>query len=146
MRMRTTVLLLAGSIGLVFAGSSVALAAPCGVYGGYDSPSAPEQVIVTAPPARIVTGPSQIQHYRLNVPPQKVSMSQPVQYADLDLCTANGAQALRARVRIAANNVCKQLEGMYPYPMQGSPSCYREALNDGMLQADRVVGTARGLR
>ena len=140
MRMRTTAFLVAGSIGLAFAGSSAALADPCGTYGGYGPAAAPpEEVIVNSPLLRTQTG-------RLNATMGTVSLSQRVPVADLNLCTADGAEALRARVRIAANNVCKQLEGMYPHAMQGSPSCYRGAMDGGMTQVNNVIGDVRGLR
>jgi UrcA family protein len=140
MRMRTTALLAAGSIGLVFAGSSAALADPCGAYGGYDPPAAVhEQVIVNSPVMRTQTG-------RLNSTMGRVSLSQPVQFADLNLCTGEGAAVLRERVRIAANNVCKQLEGMYPHAMPGSTSCYHDAVDNGMTQVNNAIGDARGLR
>jgi UrcA family protein len=140
MRIRTTALLVVGSIGLAFAGSSGALADPCGAYGGYDQPAAaPEQIIINAPMLRTQTG-------RLNGTMGRVSLSQRVQVADLNLCTAGGADALRTRVRVAVNNVCKQLEGMYPHAMQGSPSCYHDAMDSSMTQVNNAIGDARGLR
>jgi len=138
MRITTTALLLmTGSVGLVFAGS--ASAAPCGTYGGYDPKSSAENVTVTAPRA-------QMERPRLNTTPGRVTMSQPVQFADLDLCTASGALALRERVALAATNVCNQLATTYPHAMSGSPSCYRESLANAQPKVDFAVDDARGLR
>ena len=138
MRIRTTALLLVvtGSIGLAFAGSA---SAACGTYGGYDPKPPPENVTVTAP--RMQYGP-----YRLNVPLEKVSMSQPVQYADLNLCTASGAAALRERVALAATSVCNRLAAAYPHAMSGSPSCYRESMANAQPKVDFVIDDTRGLR
>jgi len=129
--------LVAGSIGLALAGSSSALAA-CGTYGGYDPP---ESVVVTAPTVSVSVEPG-----RLNGAIGKVSMSQRVSYADLNLCSAEGAQALKTRVRIAASNICRQLDGMVPYPMQGTGSCYQDAISGGMARAYNAMDDARGQR
>jgi UrcA family protein len=139
MRIRTTALLLVTcSIGLAFAES--ASAAPCGTYGGYDPSVAPsERVIVTAPRIRA-------DRNYLNVPFQSVSLSATVHFADLDLCTGSGARALRERVRAAAKDVCDQLAGAYPYPMQGSPSCYHDAMANAQPKVDFAIGDVRGTR
>ncbi len=138
MRIRTTALLLVtGSIGLAFAGS--AFAAPCGTYGGND-PAPPENVTVTAPRQMDLERP------RLNSTLPRVTLSQPVQYADLNLCTASGAAALRQRVSAAATSVCGQLTAIYPHPMTGSPSCYHEAMDNAQPKADFAIDNARGLR
>ena len=139
MRIRTTALLLVtGSIGLAFAGS--AWAAPCGTYGGYDpKPPPPENVTVTAPRVHV-------EHTPLNTFPGRATLSQPVQYADLDLCTASGAAVLRQRVNAAATNVCSQLAVTYPHAMNGSPSCYHEAMDNAQPKVDFAIDDARGLR
>jgi UrcA family protein len=138
MRIRTTALLLVtGSIGLAFAGS--ASAASCGTYGGYDPKPPPESVTITAP--RV-----QMERPRLNTTPGRVTLSQPVQYADLNLCTASGAAALRERVALAATSVCNQLAATYPHAMNGSPSCYRESMDNAQPKVDFAIDDTRGLR
>ncbi|HTW35457.1 MAG TPA: UrcA family protein [Rhizomicrobium sp.] len=139
MQIRTAALLLVTSaVGLAFGGS--ALAGPCGTYGGYDPKGPPpENITVTAP--RMQYGP-----YRLNVPPEKVSMSQAVQFADLNLCSAAGVHELRLRTITAAYNICKQLSQMYPHALTGSPSCYRDALTTAQPKVDFAIANARGTR
>ena len=141
MRFRTTALLLAtGTIGLTFAGSAFA---ECGAYGGYDpKPPPPVNVTVTAPRMeRVPSGP-----YRLNLPPERVAASQPVQLADLNLCTGAGATAARERVRAAAGNVCGQLAATFPYGLPSDRSCYRDALANAQPKTDFAIDEARGLR
>ena len=140
MRFRTTALLLVtGTIGLTFAGSAFA---ECGAYGGYDPKPPPESVTVTAPRLqRVPSGP-----YRLNLPPERMAASQPVQFADLNLCTAPGATAARERVRAAAGNVCGQLAAMYPHGLPSDRSCYRDALVNAQPKTDFAIDEVRGLR
>jgi UrcA family protein len=141
MRIRTTALLLVtGSIGLAFAGS--ASAASCGAYGGYDPKPPPESVTVTAPRME----PMQYGPYRLNVPPERVAIRRPVQFADLNLCTGAGARALRERVREASNNVCSQLAATYPHGLPSDTSCYRDAMDNAQPKVDFAIDNARGLR
>jgi UrcA family protein len=140
MRIRTAALfLVTGSIGLAFAGS--ASAASCGTYGGYD-PGPAESVTVTAPRMeRVPSGP-----YTLNLPPERVALRQPVQFADLNLCTSAGAEALRERVRAASNNVCDQLSATYPHGLPSDTSCYHDAMDNAQPKVDFVIDNTRGLR
>jgi UrcA family protein len=141
MRIKTTALLLVtGSIGLAFAGSAAA-ASSCGTYGGYD-PAPPESVTVTAPRME----PMQYGPYRLNVPPERVAIRQPVPFADLNLCTGAGARVLRERVREASNNVCSQLAATYPHGLPSDASCYRNAMDNAQPKVDFAIDNTRGLR
>jgi len=139
MRFRTAALLLVtGSIGLAFAGS--ASAAQCGTYGGYDpSATPPENVTVQAP--RIHSD-----HNYLNVPTNNVTLSKPVSFADLNLCTGAGARELRERVRAASKDVCDRLAEAYPHQMPGSTSCYHDAMNTAQPKVDYAIGSVRGTR
>jgi UrcA family protein len=140
MRFRTTALLLmTGSIGLGFAGTAfAACGTPGGTYGGYD-PTPPESITVTAP--RFQYG-----FYKLNVPPPTATMSQRVQFADLDLCTPAGRRELRARTIAAAHNVCTQLTQVYEHGLPSQPSCDRDALATAQPKVDFAIANARGER
>jgi UrcA family protein len=129
------------TFGLTLLGSSAALAQNCGSYGGYIGAGGPpsETVTVTAPP------PS-MERARLNTAPERVYMSERVSYADLNLCTGEGEEALRARVRAAAEDVCRKVDAVYPHTMNGPRSCYRDATADANPKTDFAIAEARGLR
>jgi UrcA family protein len=112
-----------------------ALAASSVAAQGYG----PEQVQVTAPHFRAQSTP-------LNGPLERVSLSVPVRYDDLDLRTYSGARALRVRVRDAAWQVCGRLAQAYPVRQMPGTSCYRTALHNALLRADEAVNTARDYR
>lgn len=80
----------------------------------------------------------------LNLPPEKVSLSVPVSYADLDLRTRAGAHELRRRVVHAAYDVCGQLREAYPFhTLTSSPSCLREARDNALSRADSAIDEVR---
>ncbi len=132
---------------------SLALAAPFTIlpaaaqdygYGPDAAYSAPdEDVTVTAP-----RGEYHVQHRAGRRPlgwaPQKVSLSEAVPAGDLDLATRRGAYELRARVREAAARICDQLRYDVPHQTPGSPNCYREAVENGLIKADEKIIAARG--
>ncbi|HTQ15272.1 MAG TPA: UrcA family protein [Rhizomicrobium sp.] len=96
-----------------------------------------EQVIVAAPRRRersSVTG----------APIVDVAWQRGVRFDDLDLTTAQGAHALRERVRITARELCRRLDAAYPIGVPGSPPCYRTAVDDALAQADAAIADARG--
>jgi len=96
----------------------------------------PESVIVTAPDFRVEGNPMR------NVP-EKISLSTQVRTDDLDLNSWRGQRTLRWRVRDAAQDVCTQLYQAYPlHELQGT-SCYKQALEDGMLRANVAIRDAR---
>ena len=128
--------LLTGLAGLLLVAPSAAAQG----YGRYGAPlpyaTGPnEEVTVTAPPFRAEGGSLDI--------PGKVSLSVPVRYDDLDLRTYHGARLLRVRVREAARDVCAQLADAYPvYELNGT-SCYRTAVQNGLMRANAAIGDAR---
>jgi UrcA family protein len=80
----------------------------------------------------------------LDLPPEKVSLSVPVRYDDLDLRTRAGARELRRRVVHAAYDVCGQLHEAYPfYPLTSSRSCLREARDNALSRADSAISEVR---
>jgi len=111
-------------------------------YGGY-GPAAysapPETVIVTAPRERF-----REQGGSLDLPPDRVSLSVPVRYDDLDLLTWDGAQTLRMRVREAARGVCRRLAEAYPFHrLSTDPGCYRQTVENALLRADEAINAAQ---
>lgn len=141
MRILAAALLAAGAVGteLVMA-SSGASAQNYGPNYGAPAPYATvpaDEVIVTAPRYRH-------DHNRLNVPIENVSLSQPVRTDDLDLRSRQGAQELRRRVHIAADQVCRQLIDAYPVGVDSDATCYRNAVAEAMPRADAAIQTARG--
>lgn len=112
--------------------------------GGYGpqayGPSEEVEVIAPRPRPKIERGNN------IDLAPQKVSLSQAVPLGDLDLRTAAGAHEARARVRDAAYSVCGRLVTMVRYRQPGTPSCFRQALSDGLVRADEAIWTARHSR
>jgi UrcA family protein len=135
--MRFRVFLLSAASAAGFALAAVSAAAQDSGYGQPQAYPAPnEEVVITAPRAYIERGP-------LNGPVEKVSLSVPVRFDDLDLRTAWGAHALRSRVRAAAADICSRLNYYYPAAISGDPPCYRQAVFDAMPRAEEAITAAR---
>lgn len=131
----TRTLLLAGAAALALSPTPVLAQG----YGPYDDDSysgPPEEVIVTAPHFRSETAP-------LNAPLEKVSLSTHVAYGDLDLASRSGARELRLRVREAARDVCGQLADAYPVYQLNGTSCFKTAVENGLVRANAAITTAR---
>ncbi|MGN6516560.1 MAG: UrcA family protein [Rhizomicrobium sp.] len=101
--------------------------------------SGDENITVTAPRFHAEGNP-------MNPVPDKVSLSMRVRYDDLDLRSRGGAHSLRIRVRDAAQDVCDQLADAYPFYQLNGTSCYKTALQDGMVRADAAIRGARDRR
>ena len=99
-----------------------------------------EQIVIQAPGFREQgTG-----RRPLGWPPERVSLSVPVSYGDLDLRTRAGAHELRSRVVRAAYGVCGQLRDAYPFhPLNSSRSCLREARDNALSRADSTISEVR---
>lgn len=80
---------------------------------------------------------------RLNGPLERVSLSGVVHYDDLNLRTRRGAYALRMRVRDEAQEVCARIAEAYPVREAPGTSCYKDALNDGLVRANAAIRDAR---
>jgi UrcA family protein len=106
-------------------------------YGPNEQYGSTEEVIVTAPRPRFEP------RSEIGAPIENVSLSRDVRYDDLDLTTPEGARELRERIRFTAQQECRQLDTMYPIAADGSPPCYRTAVEDGMQQADEAIDRAR---
>jgi UrcA family protein len=131
----TRTLLLAGAAALALS-AAPALAQDSGPYGDDSYSGPPEEVTVTAPHFRSETAP-------LNAPLEKVSLSTHVPYSDLDLVSRGGARELRLRVREAARDVCGQLADAYPVYQLNGTSCFKTAVENGMVRANAAITTAR---
>jgi UrcA family protein len=125
--------LLAAAAGLAFA---VSPAMAQGYAYGAPAYGPTEEVIVTAPP--ILRG----EGGNLDVP-GRATMSIPVRYDDLNLTSGSGARALRHRVRMAARDVCVQLAAAAPVRQLNGTSCYKTALDNGLVRADAAIRDAR---
>ena len=129
-------MLVASSAGAQDAEGSAAL----GSYGG-----PPEQVIVTPPP-------HVIRRSFIGAPIIDVSLSKAVRTDDLDLRTGDGARVLRSRVLFTATTLCRRINALYPVTYDGASdqwprdhNCYRNAVNNGLAQADGAIRAARGV-
>jgi UrcA family protein len=120
--------LCAASIAAIFAGA-VALSVPASAQDD-------ESITVTAP--HFQGAPM-----RLNGPLERVSLSGAVRYDDLDLRTWRGARELRMRVRDEAQDICTRIAEAYPVREANGTSCYKSALNDGLIHADEAIVDAR---
>jgi UrcA family protein len=124
--------------------AGVALPAAAQDYGNYDAPDAysnsgPEEVIIQAPRMRHYTP----QRSTIGAPIEDVGTSAPVRFDDLDLTTDWGVRKLHDRIFIAARTLCRRLDNRYPVTVSdGAPSCYRQAVDDAMAQADAAVDRA----
>lgn len=117
--------------------AALAFASPPTSAQPYDAGYYRPEVQVIAPRPRPETNP------RLGAPPEKISLSQSVPFGDLDLTTWRGAHALRERVRETAYDVCTRLRDYAPHRMPGTPSCYREAVSNGLVRADEAIASTR---
>jgi UrcA family protein len=125
MTVRSYTLLALGAV-LVATSASAQTAAPSGTH---------EVVTVTAP------RPHERQRSTIGAPIINVSLSREVRFDDLDLRTAGGAHALRARVRDTARALCRQLDQQYLVTEDDGRSCVTAAEDDALAQADSAIGS-----
>jgi UrcA family protein len=64
-----------------------------------------------------------------------------VTFADLDIATKVGADALKARVRKAAYALCQDLDRLYPMAEQDR-SCVKKAEDGSMSQVNAAIRMA----
>src|SRR5215472_1768459 len=122
---------------------ALGLAAPPALAQGYGPPRDPgyydnqprETVEVIAP------------RYPFHTPRggaiEQVSLSREVRAYDLDLRTPWGADELRSRIRFAARTLCEKIDRNFATVDDGR-SCYYEAVDRAMEQADAAIAEARG--
>lgn len=132
-------LLAASALGLILTTSSVSAQSYDDQYGYQNGPN--EEVIVIAPPDYYAHRP--YPSNQLGRPPEPTTLSQSVNFGDLDLSTRDGAHELRARVRDAAHDICSELASRYPIRMANSAPCYEKAVESGMNRAENAIHEAR---
>jgi UrcA family protein len=132
-------LLAASALGLALTATSVSAHSYDDQSGYQNGP--PEQVIVIAPPDYYAHRP--YPSNQLGRPPEPTTLSQSVNFSDLDLSTREGAHELRARIRDAAHGICSELASRYPIRMANSQPCYEKAVQSGLNRADNAIHEAR---
>ena len=90
-----------------------------------------------------VIAPRHHQRSAIGAEIRDVALSQEVRFDDLDLRTASGAHALRARIRHTASNLCMKLDVRDPVSADNSPPCYATAVRNAMYEADEAISDAR---
>jgi UrcA family protein len=124
---------------LIAAGAVLAASAAMAQDYGYEN-GADENVVVVAPD--YYAHPPYPSN-QLGRPPEQTTLSQAVNYSDLDLTTRDGAYELRERVRDAAHGICGELASRYPIRMANSAPCYEKAVVSGLNRADNAIHEAR---
>lgn len=123
-----------GALLLVVAQGTCAVAQPAGL------PT--EEITVYAPyiVQKASSGP-------IRAPVTTVTMSRHVSYKELDLKTESGVEALEARVRQAADEICQELDHRYPktiyVPISQDKNCAKNAAENGLVQVKAVVAAVR---
>jgi UrcA family protein len=84
-----------------------------------------ERITVTAPREPVARS-------RIGGPIVDVSLTRNVRVDDLDLNTTDGRDALRSRVSFTARTLCDRLDRFYPITAEGSPPCYRQAVEQAL--------------
>jgi UrcA family protein len=123
-RLRNAVILAVGALA-----SGVAFSA---------EPTPETQVTIRAerPTAKVVGRTSS------GVPVQAYQLSYHVTFADLDITTPVGANALKARVRTAAYSLCQDLDKLYP-TAEVDNTCARKAEDGAMSQVNTAITMAQ---
>ena len=71
-------------------------------------------------------------------PTERLALTRPVDYKDLDISTVLGAKELEKRVTAVAQSVCDELNRLVPTAHE-DPECVRNATQDGMKKANEVI-------
>jgi UrcA family protein len=117
---------------LLMAAAAAATLAGASAYG-----QAMEVVTVEAV-REIVVGKSAI-----GAPIKELSIRSRVSYADLDLATPAGVQALEKRVRDTAVSTCKEIKIDVPAEGSSVDKCIKEALEGATPQINSAVEAAK---
>lgn len=112
-----------------------ALAQDYGTYGAPDN----DTVTVEVPRSHHYTPPRST----IGAPIEDVGISTPVRYDDLNLTDGRDVYRLHERILTTARHLCARLDNRFPVTYSdGRPSCYRQAVDDAMAQADEAVDRA----
>lgn len=75
-------------------------------------------------------------------PTEQVTVTHRVSYADLNLATHTGAAELKARVRQAAREACRQINDLYPMQRVNRAECIAQAVADSERQVHEAIDAA----
>ncbi|MHB1871307.1 MAG: UrcA family protein [Steroidobacteraceae bacterium] len=78
------------------------------------------------------------------IPTEEVTVTRQVSYADLDLRTHAGTQALKERVKKAAELACKQIDELYPLEQGEAPTCIKQSVEMADSQVHEAIAAAHG--
>lgn len=129
-RLMLSVVLLSGAFGLSASLADAQAVDPDGTAN--TAGSHPETVQITTPRMTV-------ERTRLNAPLGRVWLSGEVRYDDLNLRTDQGVDQLRQRVRDEAKDVCTHITEAYPVRKASGTSCYKSAVDDGLVRANAAV-------
>jgi UrcA family protein len=80
------------------------------------------------------------------IPVEEISLSRKVSFAGLDLTKHADVVEFEKRINDVAKEACKQLNTLYPEalypPVDTDLDCVKEAVADGLKQANRVIASA----
>jgi UrcA family protein len=79
----------------------------------------------------------------IGAPIKEMSIRSRVSYADLDLTTAAGVEALQKRVRDTATSTCKEIKVDVPAEGSTVDKCIKEAIDGAAPQIDAAVAAAK---
>ncbi len=100
---------------------------------------------VTAP--RVVRRKAQGAGRFQGTPVEVLSLSQPVNFGDLDLTTSMGVDEFKKRILYAAWNTCNRLESEYPsnvyVPVPADQNCPDDTARAALVVADSIIAAAR---
>jgi UrcA family protein len=105
------------------------------VNGAVGAAEAEDEVVVQSTPNTLIHGSPY-------TGTQVVSITRHVSYADLDLVTHAGVQALETRITETAVAICAKLDRMYPVDGYDRPQCVRQAVRNAMAQARTAIAAA----
>jgi UrcA family protein len=96
------------------------------------------EVVTVEAVREIIVGKSPI-----GAPIKEMSIRSRVSYADLDLTTAAGVEALQKRVRDTATSTCKEIKVDVPAEGSTVEKCIKEAIDGAAPQIDAAVAAAK---
>lgn len=115
---------------------TASLLASNAVLSAEPAPEAQVTIRAERPTAKVVG------HENSGVPIEQYEISYHVTFADLDLKTPVGANALKARVYKAADSLCKDLDKLYP-AAEPDNRCVQKAQDGAMSQVNTAITMAQ---
>lgn len=91
---------------------------------------------------RAIVNKTVVGYSRIGAPIDRVTLTEPVTYADLNLTTYLGAMTLKERVREVARTECTKLDDLYPLEDRHPSTCISRAVADASHQIDQAIARA----